>query len=121
LNAKSEAMKSKLLLGISLFVVGFIIAVIGFAAGSEPGNSPAESHVVGDQNEPARNEVASMMLPVIAGVSIVAGAVLIGIGMGSLKRQKIVPPDSPQADEAATTRPMSHDVTSMPGRRARGA
>ena len=116
-------MKTKLILGIALFVVGFIVAVIGFAGGSEPGNVPAESRVVGDQNEPARNEVASVILPVIAGVSIVAGAVLIVIGVGSLRQQKIVPPDSPQADEAATTRPMSHDMRSMsgPGRRARGA
>lgn len=45
-----------------------------------------------------------MILPVIAGLAIAAGAALIGIGMGNFKHPKIVPPDSPQAENAATTR-----------------
>ena len=78
---------------------------------SEPGDVRADSTVageqgpiVGDQNQAERNEVANMLIPVIAGVSIAAGAALIGIGMGAFRRPKIVPPDSPEASKAATTR-----------------
>jgi hypothetical protein len=51
------------------------------------------------QTTPVSDEAASMVLPVIAGLSIAAGAALVGIGMGSSRRSKIVPADSPKADE----------------------
>ena len=47
--------------------------------------------IVGDQNQPGRDEIASLVLPVIAGVAIAVGAVLAGIGMGHFRRAKIVP------------------------------
>ena len=97
-------MKGKVLLGILILVVGLIAAIYGVARMSDPNQGRGEAAIVGDQNEPDREAVASMLIPVVAGVSIAAGAVLIGIGMGAFRRPKIVPPDSPEASKAATTR-----------------
>jgi hypothetical protein len=112
-------MKGKLLLGSALLVVGFILAVFGAAGFSQPAHTrDASTVIVGDQNQPVRDEAASRVLPVIAGLSIAAGASLVGIGMGSFRRPTIVPAESPKADEAATTRPLSDDATSLPRRKA---
>jgi hypothetical protein len=100
-------MKGKILLGVALVVVGFIVAVGGFAGLRQPDNVRVESAAVGDQNQPHRDEAAGIMIPVIAGLSLAAGALLIGLGMGGLRRPRIVRPNSPDADEAATTRPLS--------------
>jgi len=97
-------MKGKVLLGILVLVVGLIAAIYGFARTSEPDQGRDEAAIVGDQNEPDREEAASMLIPVVAGISIAAGAALIGIGIGAFRRPKIVPPDSPEASKAATTR-----------------
>jgi hypothetical protein len=102
-------MQVKLLLGIILVIVGLVVAVAGVVTVREPEQEQVrtEAPVVGDQNESEREEAASMMLPIIAGLTIAAGAALIGIGMGNFRHPKIVPPDSPQAEKAATTRPLS--------------
>jgi uncharacterized membrane protein YfcA len=107
-------MPVKLLLGILLLIVGLVVAVTGVISinqSDEVRDNPAvvgeQNAVVGDQNEPEREEAASMMLPVIAGLAIAAGAALIGIGMGNFSHPKIVPPNSPQAEKAATTRRLS--------------
>jgi hypothetical protein len=107
-------MQVKLLLGILLLVVGLVLAVTGVISINQtnevranPAVTAEQSAVVGDQNEPDREDAASMMLPVIAGLTIAAGAALIGIGMGNFRNPKIVPPNSPQAEKAATTRPLS--------------
>jgi hypothetical protein len=97
-------MNAKVLLGILILVVGFIAAVYGVAGVSEPNEVRDGAPIVGDQNQPDREKAASMVIPVIAGFSIAAGAVLIGIGMGAFRRPKIVPADSPEASKAATTR-----------------
>jgi hypothetical protein len=97
-------MKGKVLLGILILVVGLIAAIYGVAGMSEPNPGRDDAAIVGDQNQPDREEAASVLMPVVAGVSIAAGAALIGIGMGAFRRPKIVPPDSPEASKAATTR-----------------
>ena len=115
-------MKGKLLLGGVLIIVGFILAVItasGLTYSRDAATTRnAPTATVGDQNEPVRTEVVSMALPIVAGLSIAAGAVLVGIGMGSFRRPIIVPPDSPKADEAATTRPLGDEGAAMPRRKA---
>ena len=107
-------MKVKVVLGSLLLCVGVLIAAVGAIAGLERSddarNQPAiagqqNEPALGDQNQPAREETASMMLPVMAGVLIAGGAALVGIGMGNFRRPKIVPPDSPDAEKAATSRP----------------
>ena len=113
-------MKGKLLLGTFLIVVGFILAVVAVAGLREPGNvRTAPGVIVGDQNQRGRDEAASIMLPVLAGLSIAAGAALVGIGMGSFRRPLVVPPHSPEADEAVTTRPLN-DEGAMRRRNAGG-
>jgi cadmium resistance protein CadD (predicted permease) len=97
-------MKGKVLLGILVLVVGLITAIYGVARMSDSDQGRGEAAIVGDQNESDREEVASTLIPVVAGVSIAAGAALIGIGMGAFRRPKIVPPDSPEASKATTTR-----------------
>ncbi len=107
-------MKGKILLGSALLIVGFMLVVMSAAGVTQPASTrDASPVIVGDQNQPVRDEAASILLPVIAGVTIAAGAVLIGLGMGSFRRPKIVPPDSPRADEAATTRPLHDDESSI--------
>ena len=113
-------MKAKLVLGTFLIVVGFILAVVAAAGLREPGNvRTAPGVIVGDQNQPGRDEAASIMLPLLAGLSLAAGAALIGIGMGSFRRPLVVPPHSPKADEAVTTRPLN-DESAMRRRNAGG-
>jgi hypothetical protein len=102
-------MRGKILLGIALLIVGFIAAVIWFAGTSEPTTVSSESTIVGDANKPEREQAASIVLPVIAGVTIAAGAVLIGIGMANFKRPTVVPPNSPEEEKAATSRPISNE------------
>ena len=93
-------------LGLLLLMAG-LVAAIATIAGVGP---PAESHnpdpvgIVGDQNQSARDQAASLLLPIMAGLAIAAGGVLVGVGMGRFDNPKIVPADSPQAEKAATTR-----------------
>ena len=112
-------MNVKILLGIVVLLLGVFGATIGIVGINRPGDvrdtpaiagqptsGPGDENPPGpgDQNQPERRQAASMVLPILAGLAIAAGAALIGIGMGSFKHPKIVPPDSPQAEKAATTR-----------------
>jgi hypothetical protein len=97
--------KGKLLLGIALLIVGLSVAIMGIAGIADRNDVVRdEAASVGDENQPEREQVASVVLPVIAGVALAGGAFLVGIGMGAFRRPKIVPPDSPEASKAATTR-----------------
>ena len=91
-------------LGILLLVVGLVTAFASIAGLGQPGDARGNSAIVGDQNQPARGQATSLMLPIIAGLTIAAGGVLVGIGMGQFEDPKIVPHDSPQAEKAATSR-----------------
>lgn len=93
--------------GILLLVVGLIAAIaaiagVGLRADRAEVADPVA--IVGDQNQPVRDQATSMALPIMAGIAIAAGGVLIGIGMGRFENPKIVPADSPRAEKAATTR-----------------
>jgi hypothetical protein len=96
-------MTGKSFLGAVLLTIGLIVGVValtGFGLRETPQDA---APIVGDQNQPARSEAASMALPLLAGLAIAGGAALIGIGMGAFANPKIVPPDSPRAHKAATT------------------
>jgi len=93
-------------LGILLLIVGLTAAIatiagVGQAAGAR---NPDPVAIVGDQNQPARDQATSLLLPIMAGLAIAAGGVLVGIGMGRFGNPTIVAADSPQAEKAATTR-----------------
>ena len=91
--------------GILLLVVGLVTAIASIAGLGQPvGDAHENTAIVGDQNQPARDQATSLMLPIIAGLTIAAGGVLVGIGMCHFFDPKIVPPDSPHAEKAATTR-----------------
>jgi len=91
--------------GILLLMVGLIAAIATIAGLGQPAAGITDPvAIVGDQNQPARDQATSLLLPIIAGLAIAAGGVLVGIGMGRFADPKIVPGDSPQAEKAATTR-----------------
>jgi hypothetical protein len=106
-------MNVKIFLGLVVLLFGIVGATIGIVGVDRPDDvrdAPAVASqqqnppVPGDQNQPDRKQAASMLLPVLAGLAIAAGAALVGLGMGNFRQPKIVPPDSPQAEKAATTR-----------------
>ena len=90
-------------LGILLLLVGLIAAIASIAGLGQPAESANPVAIVGDQNQPARDQATSLLMPIMAGIAIAAGGVLIGIGMGRFENPKVVPADSPRAHEAATT------------------
>jgi hypothetical protein len=96
-------------LGILLLMVGLIAAIATIAGVGQPAAGVASPvAIVGDQNQLARDQATSLMLPIMAGLAIAAGGVLVGIGMGRFEDPRIVPADSPEAEKAATTR--RHDT-----------
>ena len=95
--------------GILLLLVGLIAAIATIAGVGRPADARNADPVaiVGDQNQPARDQATTLLLPIMAGLAIAAGGVLVGIGMGRFENPKIVPADSPRAEKAATTRDRS--------------
>lgn len=93
--------------GILLLMVGLIAAIAtiaGMGRAADDARNPDPVAIVGDQNQPARDQATSLLLPIMAGLAIAAGGVLVGLGMGRFENPKIVPANSPQAEKAATTR-----------------
>ena len=98
-------MKIKAFLGAVLLVLGLIAAVtVVIGVGGTSAGPRDKSAVVGDQNQQARSDTVSVLLPIVAGLTIACGAALIGVGMGHFNNPADVPPDSPQASQAATSR-----------------
>lgn len=94
-------------LGILLLMVGLIAAIAsiaGLGLRADRAEVPDPVAIVGDQNQPARDQATSLLLPIMAGLAIAAGGVLVGIGMGRFEDPEIVAADSPHAEKAATTR-----------------
>ena len=61
-------MKGKLLLGSVLMIVGFLLAVLGSTIIGRPPHIRETSRlIVGDQNQPARDEIASLVFPSLRG------------------------------------------------------
>jgi hypothetical protein len=98
--SRRHAMK---IFGVLLLIVGLIAAIASIAGLGQSADSGNPVAIVGDQNEPARDQATSLLLPIMAGIAIAAGGVLIGIGMGRFENPKVVSADSPRAHEAATT------------------
>jgi hypothetical protein len=100
-------MNVRILLGIVLIAGGLLAAAATFGAlgRSEPAATAGQGAVVGDENRPARSRAASMVLPVIAGLSLAAGGALIGIGIGRFSRPKVVSPDSRRGVDAPGSPP----------------
>jgi len=80
-------MNAKLLVGIVLFVVGIITAVIGITG---VGNGPeAQAAALGAQENGAlQTALGNMAIPAIAGLSLAIGGLLIGLSMGNWKNPR---------------------------------
>jgi hypothetical protein len=81
-------MNVKLLLGIVLFVIGLATAVVGIA-GVGRGNVEVAPMVVEDnRSHGLTNAVGQMTLPIIAGLSLAVGGLLIGLSVGNWKNPR---------------------------------
>lgn len=87
-------MNVKLLLGIVLFVVGIIMAVIGITGVGE-GPETQASIAAGQESGVPGTDVSNLAVPAIAGLSLAIGGLLIGLSMGNWKhpRTRLEPGD----------------------------
>jgi hypothetical protein len=80
-------MNVKLLLGIILFVVGLVTAAMGIAGVARP--TGPDVTVEADQNAgPMRRASSDVAIPIIAGLSLGLGGLLIGLSMGNWKHPR---------------------------------
>jgi hypothetical protein len=80
-------MKVKLLIGVVLFVIGLVTAVVGIV-GVGKAEGPAVT-ITADHNEgPLERSTANVIFPAIAGVSLAIGGILIGLSMGNWKHPR---------------------------------
>ena len=80
-------MSAKLLIGIVLFAIGLVAAAAGIV-GVGPSVSPQVT-VQADHNEPARESAwTNAAIPIIAGLSLGIGGLLIGLSMGNWKNPR---------------------------------
>jgi hypothetical protein len=80
-------MNVKLLVGIVLFVVGIATAVMGIAGVGQ--TDAAETAIAAQDNTPAVTlALGNLAIPVIAGVALAIGGMLIGLSMGNWKNPR---------------------------------
>lgn len=81
-------MNVKLLVGIVLFVLGLLIAIGGIAGVGQP--AVDESPILAEGTQPATpsQSPGRMALPWLAGLSLAAGGVLIGLSMGNFRNPR---------------------------------
>lgn len=80
-------MNVKLLLGIVLFVIGLATAVVGIA-GVGRGDVEVAPMVVEDNRSHGLTTAGQITLPIIAGLSLAVGGLLIGLSMGNWKNPR---------------------------------
>lgn len=79
-------MNVKLLLGVVLFVIGLITAAAGIAGVGDP--TGPEVSIQADHNEGAMESAGRLTIPIVAGLSLAVGGLLIGLSMGNWKRPR---------------------------------
>jgi hypothetical protein len=80
-------MNLKLLLGIVLFVIGLATAVVGIVRVAAPLGPDVATRA--DYNEgPLQRTVGDIAVPLIAGLSLGIGGLLIGLSMGNWKHPR---------------------------------
>jgi hypothetical protein len=80
-------MNVKLLLGIAFFVIGIFTAGYGLMRVGEP--TGPDARVQADYNVPKLEQTfGRVALPVMAGLSLAIGGVLIGLGVGNWKHPR---------------------------------
>lgn len=82
-------MNVKLLVGIVLFVLGLIAAIGGIAGVGQPEAVDRPAMIVeNNQSTNLSGESGWIALPWLAGLSLAAGGVLIGLSMGNFKNPR---------------------------------
>ena len=90
-------MNLKLLVGIVLFVIGLIAAVGQIAnVGQEEVREQSSIAAQGNESQYLTERAAPSVLPWIAGLSLAAGGVLIGLSLGNFRNPRVhlVPGDA---------------------------
>jgi uncharacterized protein (UPF0333 family) len=79
-------MNVKLMVGVVLFIIGIVAAVMGIAS---VGQTDAETAIAARDNTPALTEaLGNMAIPIVAAVSLAVGGMLIGVSMGNWKNPR---------------------------------
>ncbi len=81
-------MNVKLLLGIVLFVIGLATAVVGIAGVGRSDAEAAPMIVEDNRSLGLASGVGEMALPIIAGLSLAVGGLLIGLSVGNWKNPR---------------------------------
>jgi hypothetical protein len=82
-------MNVKLLLGIVLFVIGLVTAVVGIAGVGQNEVDAAQAVVVEDNRSMNLTEtMGQMAIPFIAALSLAIGGLLIGLSVGNWKHPR---------------------------------
>ena len=80
-------MNVKLMLGIVLFVIGIITAVIGISGVGEP--TGPDVAVAANHNVTAfERTMQNVAIPAVAGISLALGGLLIGLSMGNWRHPR---------------------------------
>lgn len=77
-------MNVKLLFGIALFLIGIVTAVIGI---TEVGQG-IQVGIVAEQGPDSLQRIRTFAIPVIAGLSLAVGGLLIGLALGNWKQPR---------------------------------
>jgi hypothetical protein len=80
-------MNVKLLIGIVLFAIGLITAVAGIA-GVGRGNEPETAAIAQDNLSTNLQGSGGMAIPIVAGLSLAVGGLLIGLSLGNWKNPR---------------------------------
>jgi hypothetical protein len=80
-------MNLRLLVGIVLFAIGLVTAVIGIANVANPAG-PASVMTEPSQSPPLAEAAGSLLIPLVAGLSLAIGGLLIGISLGNWNRPR---------------------------------
>jgi len=82
-------MNLKLLLGIVLFVIGLATAFVGIAGvGREEVNAAPAGVVADNRSQDLSESTGQMAIPLIAGLSLAIGGLLIGLSIGNWKNPR---------------------------------
>lgn len=76
-------MKVSFAVGVALFVLGLVLGVVGIAGGSDP----ELIHSVTSE-APAGSSLSAVAIPLISGLALAAGGLLVGLSMGNWRHPR---------------------------------
>ena len=100
-------MNVKLLVGIALFLIGIATAVMGITGVGQP--DAAEASIVTDNSSSnAPTAGGNLAIPVMAGLSLAVGGLLIGLSMGNWKHPRTNPEQGDEVVNPEGYQKMNH-------------